>query len=134
MRHSILNACALAALLLAAAVAHADAPFIHPADDADYFGDPDDVLYWSVEEKIAGFRNADRLYDTRTVPASANPAPLPEELVDLDDVVVQVGDESMTVDELFRTQNVAGLLVIKDGKIGLWRDYSLPGRKQTFEQ
>jgi limonene-1,2-epoxide hydrolase len=28
---------------------------------------------------------------------------------------------------------VAGLLVIKDGKIGIWRDYSLPGKRQVFD-
>lgn len=28
---------------------------------------------------------------------------------------------------------VAGLLVIKDGKIAIWRDYSLPGKKQIFD-
>lgn len=117
MRFSILTACALAALMLATASLRADAPFIPPAEDAEHFGDPDDVLVWSVEEKIAGFRNADRLYDTRTIRSRHDAAPLQRALVDLGDVEVQVGDESMTVDEFFERMNVAGLLVIKDGRI-----------------
>jgi limonene-1,2-epoxide hydrolase len=28
---------------------------------------------------------------------------------------------------------VAGLLVVQDGKIRLWRDYTLPGKKQIFD-
>lgn len=117
-------------MTLAMASLRADAPFIHPADDAEHFGDPDDVLVWSVEEKIAGFRNADRLYDTRTIQSRRDAAPLQRALVDLDDVEVQVGDESMTVDEFFEQKNVAGLLVIKDGRI-VYERYGLGNTPRT---
>jgi CubicO group peptidase (beta-lactamase class C family) len=103
--------------LFCAPIVFADAPFIDPADDADHFGSPDDTLFWTPEQKVAGFRNADRLYDTRVVEASDTARELPKALMDLDDVVVRVGDDSLTVDEYFKRKNVAGLLVIKDGEV-----------------
>lgn len=130
MRKATPDISVLALVMLTLSFAFADAPFIHPADDAAHFGDPDDVLFWSVEEKIAGFRNAERLFDTRTIPASDGPEPLQQAIVDLDEVEVRVGDDTMTVDALFRKQNVAGLLVIKDGRI-VYERYGLGNTRQS---
>lgn len=104
-------------LCLSAACAFADAPFIDPADDHKYFGDANDVLFWSPKQQVAGFRNSDRIFPTRTVAAGDSPSPLPQEPVELGGVEVRLGGERMTVDEYFVKQHVAGLLVIKDGKI-----------------
>lgn len=107
--------------LIGTPISLADAPFIDPADDADYFGPPEDVLFWTAEQKVAGFRNADRLFPTRTVMANGDPQQLPEAIVNLDDVVVRVGDDRLTVDEYIKRKNVAGLLVIKDGEVAYER-------------
>jgi len=111
----------LSLCLFGAQTVIADAPFIDPADDAKYFGPPDEVLFWTPEQKVAGFRNSDRLFDTRIIEASDSTSPLPETKVDLDDVIIRVNEDTMTVDEYFRRKNVAGLLVIKDGKIAYER-------------
>jgi len=121
----------LSVCLLGAQAALADAPFIDPADDAKFFGPPDDVLFWTPKQKVAGFRNADQLFSVRTVESSDKPEPLPEATVDLDDVVVRVGDDSLTVDEYIKRKNVAGLLVIKNGEIAYER-YALGNNKDSL--
>lgn len=98
-------------------VAWAEAPYIDPADDEQYFGDADNQLFWTPEQQVAGYRNMDRLSDTRIVPAGDNPWPLPSALRDLGQVEIVTGDTTMTVDEYVRRQNVAGLIVVKDGKV-----------------
>jgi CubicO group peptidase (beta-lactamase class C family) len=95
----------------------ADAPFIDPADDANHFGPPEETLFWTPEQKVAGFRNSDEIFWTRTIESGETPLHLPEALVELGDVIVRVNEDTMTVDDYFKRQNVAGLLVIKDGQI-----------------
>jgi len=82
-----------------------------------HFGAPDETLFWTPEQKVAGFRNADKIFWTRNIEAGDAPLELPKTTVDLDDVIVELNEETMTVDEYFRRQNVAGLLVIKDGQV-----------------
>ncbi len=107
----------LAAASLAGPPAFADAPYIAPADDEQYFGAPEELLTWTPEQQVAGFRNVDRLFPTRTIEAGDTPSALPYATRDLGEVVLTVNEESMTVDEYFVRQSVAGLLVIKDGNI-----------------
>ena len=95
----------------------ADAPYVDPVDDARHLGSPDNVLFWTPEQQVAGYRNSDKLFSTRSIPAGDNTFPLPYAEVDLSDVRITLGDSSMTVDDYFVHRNVAGLLVIKDGRI-----------------
>jgi len=103
------------AMLLPTALA--GAPTIDPVEDAKHFGPRERFLFWTPEQKVAGFRNIDRIFDTRTIAAGEHVLPLPEEPRDLGGVVLNAGDRSMTVDEYFTRQNVAGLLVLRDGKV-----------------
>jgi CubicO group peptidase (beta-lactamase class C family) len=107
-----------------ASTAHADAPYIDPADDHKHFGSPFTALFWTPEQKVAGFRNSDRIFWTRTIEAGGSAHPLPQAKRDLSDVEIKRDDATMTVDEYFKKQNVAGLLVIKDGNI-LYERYDL---------
>ena len=107
-----------------APVANAEAPYIDPADDDKHFGAPDNVLFWEPEQQVAGYRNSDRIFFTRTIRAGDAASPLPYALADLNDVEITLDDATMTVDEFFIRQSVAGLLVIKDGKI-LYERYGL---------
>jgi len=104
-------------MLLCAAAGHAEAPTLDPADDAKHLGSPFNMLFWSPEQQVAGYRNIDRVFPTRKVVAGGTPLPLPVDKVDLDHVQIRHGDVVMTTDEYFSRQNVAGLLVIKNGKI-----------------
>ena len=108
-------------LILLTGVAAAKAPFLDPADDAKHFGLPQNILFWTPEQQVAGYRNMDRIFPTRRIAASPAPMELPYRKVDLGGVKLATAEISMTVDEYFERQNVAGLLVIKDGHIAYER-------------
>ena len=108
---------ALLALLFMMPVAQAEAPFIAPEDDEKYFGAPEEELFWTPEQQVAGYRNMDKITLTRAVPAGGTPYALGRAEADLDGVVITAGDVQMTVDEYVREKNVAGLIVVKDDNI-----------------
>lgn len=109
------NALLLPALSLLLAVACGDAAGTDPDDDAANFGTIDNILFWSVPEKVAGFRNMPSLTPTRSIAAGANPYPLPRKESDLSGFTFVFDDTELSIDDYIRRYNVAGLLVIKDG-------------------
>jgi|TARA_B100000809_G_scaffold167584_1_gene164930 CubicO group peptidase (beta-lactamase class C family) len=111
-------------LLFSVSLGYAQAPFIDPADDEKHFGPSDNILFWTPEQQVAGYRNSEKISDTRRVSSGNGVLSLPYARVDLSDVLIQVENVSMTVDEYFMEQSVAGLLVIKDGDI-LYERYGL---------
>jgi CubicO group peptidase (beta-lactamase class C family) len=119
---------ALAACL--SALAWADAPYINPADDEKYFGAPENELFWTPEQQVAGYRNMDKISWTRVVPAGGDPYPLPAKLQDLDDVEITNDDVTMTVDEYVRRANVAGLIVVKNGEV-VYERYELGNTEES---
>ena len=110
--------------LFLATNAYADAPFINPAEDNKYFGSPYNLLFWTPEQQVAGYRNSDKIFWTRKINAGDTVYSLPYAKVDLGDVEVKIDGATITVNEYFARQSVAGLLVIKDGKI-LYERYGL---------
>lgn len=103
---------------------NAAAPYMDPADDSKHFGSPYNVLFWTPEEQVAGYRNSDKIFPTRTIETGDSVLPLPYELLELGNVEIEFNQASMTVDEYFTKQSVVGLLVIKDGQI-LYERYGL---------
>ncbi len=116
-------AMAICFLFIISAV-YAQAPYIDPADDENHFGASDNTLFWTPEQQVAGYRNSEKITWTRRIESGTSVRTLPYAKVDLADVKIQVEDTSMTVDEYFTRQSVAGLLIIKDGKI-LYERYGL---------
>lgn len=110
--------------LIGISAAYAQAPYIDPADDEKHFGSPNNTLFWTPEQQVAGYRNSKKISFTRKVKSGDSIRTLPYAKVDLDDVKIHVDQTSMTVDEYFNRQSVAGLLVIKDGDI-LYERYGL---------
>jgi CubicO group peptidase (beta-lactamase class C family) len=108
-------------LLLTVSATHAKAPFVDPANDLENLGPPDRFLFWTPQQQVAGYRNIDRVFPTRVITADSTLLELPSDPVDLGKIRVQTEASSMTIDEYFVQQNVAGLLVIKDGKIAYER-------------
>ncbi|MEL7311875.1 MAG: serine hydrolase [Pseudomonadota bacterium] len=106
-----------AGFALLSTASHAQAPFIDPADDQEHFGAPENALFWTPEQQVAGYRNADQIFWTRTIRAGDTPLALSYARRDLASVELNVGAETMSLDEYFIRQSVAGLLVIKDGEI-----------------
>jgi CubicO group peptidase (beta-lactamase class C family) len=110
----------LATLILVSAwahIAHADAPYIDPADDEANFGPPGEDLFWTTAQKVAGFRNLEKLVWTRTIEAGGEVYPLPVIKIDLSHFQFDFEGSVITLEEYIRRQNVAGLLIIKDGNI-----------------
>jgi CubicO group peptidase (beta-lactamase class C family) len=107
----------LAATCIPFSASYADAPYVDPADDENYFGSPENSLFWTPQQQVAGYRNTDRIFYTRTIEKGDSVYVLPYARRDLGDVELTLEEQSMTVDEYFKQQAVAGLLVIKDGKI-----------------
>jgi len=98
-------------------------------DDAANFGHIDDQLFWSYEQKVAGFRNMEKIGPTRLVPAGYKPYPLQRNETDLGSVEFTFNDAVLTVNDYVEIQNVAGLIVIKDDVI-IYERYEL-GNTET---
>jgi len=103
------------------ALVHAKAPTIDPADDAKHLGSVEKFLFWTPEQQVASYRNINMIFPTRGIAAGGKTLELPQQLRSLDEVEIQTEGQTLTVDEYFLEQNVAGLLVIKDGKIAYER-------------
>jgi len=86
------------------------------------FGDLENVLKWTPDQQLRGYRNIDRIYPTRPIARSARPFPLPRrEAPGLGGLRYTVGGESFDVNGFMRHNHVVGLLVIHDGAIVLER-------------
>lgn len=118
------------ALSVAAFNIHAKAPYVDPAEDMNHLGQPSEILFWTPEQQVSGYRNIEKTFPTRRIAAGEYVLALPEAPVDLGNVEVKTESQSMTVDEYFTRQNVAGLLVLKDGKIAFER-YGLGNTRDT---
>lgn len=116
-RFSCLFFALLLALLAAAPQPTAAAPHIDRAHDAEHLGQIDDILFWTPEQQVAGYRNMEKITPVRWIRAGNQPLPLPERPVDLDALPVLHDAGNMTVGEFLDSQSVAGLLVIKNGAI-----------------
>lgn len=103
------------------AFVHSKAPTIDPADDAKHLGSIENFLFWTPEQQVASYRNINMIFPTRGIAAGGNTLELPQQLLGLDEVEVQTEGRTLTINEYFLEQNVAGLLVIKDGKIAYER-------------
>jgi len=104
-------------LLMTASTMYAAAPYVDPAEDEKHLGSPASFLFWTPEQQVAGYRNLVRIFPTRKMSVGAAPLVLPYAKTDLDSVEIRYADDVMTTDEYFEKQSVAGLLVIKNGKI-----------------
>jgi len=105
----------------AAGSLHAQAPFVDPADDVKHLGSPYEILFWTPEQQVSGYRNINKIFPTRTIVAAGTVLELPEAPVDLGQVSIRTENSEMTLDDYFVKQNVAGLLVLKNGKIAYER-------------
>jgi len=92
--------------------------------DAANFGHIDDQLFWTYQQKVAGFRNMEKIGPTRLVPASDKPYPLLRNETDLGHVEITFNDAVLTIDEYVESQKVAGLIVVKDDVI-IYERYEL---------
>lgn len=75
------------------------------------------VLFWKPEQRSAGFRNMEKIFPTATVKAGGTVFSLPAAVRPAPDVRFTDGGRTLTTDDFMKANNVAGILIIKDGKI-----------------
>ncbi len=109
----------------------AEAPMLDPAEDASHLGEVNNFLFWTPEQQVAGYRNIDKVFPTRVISAGGSPYGLPEHMIDLNGVQISFEDKVLTTDEYFSQQNVAGLLVIKNGRI-VYERYGLGNSQDSL--
>ena len=88
-------------------------------DDVANLGHADSVLFWTHEEKLAGFRNYDRLFPTRPVVTDSSVLDLPTRLLDFGELTYAVNGDTFDIQGFREHNRVAGLLAIKNGTIVL---------------
>lgn len=108
----------------------AKAPIINPLDDIQHLGAPEKFLFWTPEQQVAGYRNINKIFPTRKIIAGKHPLELPEALININDVNVTADGKTITIDEYFKQQSIAGLMVLKNGKIAYER-YGLGNTKDS---
>ena len=100
---------------------HAGAPYVDPATDAEHFGPPTRFLFWSPEQKVAGFRNIASIFATRTIRAGDEVSPLPVAQRPLRRFTYRVDGTAFNLDDFMDRNHVVGLIAVKDGAIRLER-------------
>ena len=91
------------------------------AGDWSGFGHLENVLNWTPEQQLRGYRNMDRIYPTRPIPASQRPFPLAEKRADFSEFRYAVDSDMFDVDDFVAHNHVVGLLAIRDGNVVLER-------------
>jgi len=110
----------VAAFLALAACRPAPSPAPAP-EDWSGFGDLENVLNWTEEQQLRGYRQIDRIYPTRPVPASARPFPLPDEPADFSGLRYTIDAATFDVDGFITHNHIVGLLAIREGAVVLER-------------
>jgi CubicO group peptidase (beta-lactamase class C family) len=84
----------------------------------------------SPERAVTTFRNIDRLFPSRRIPASTRPRPLPAATTPLGPVTVEEEGVRYGLDEFMEANRVSGLLVLQNGLVKLER-YRLGNTERT---
>lgn len=127
---SIIYCGTIALALSAAVVSQAKAPFVNPTDDVSQLGSPNELLFWSPMQQVSSYRNIDKIFPTREIVKGNYTLELPYKPQELGRTEFIEADKTWSVNEYFEKQNVAGLLVIKDGDI-VFERYALGNTKDS---
>jgi len=112
----------VAAALLALGACHSLQPRSPRAAEAwSGFGNLENVLRWTPEQQLRGYRNIDRIYPTRPVAASPHPFPLPDTPVDFSALRYTAGAGTSDINAFVSHNHIVGLLAIRDGNVVLER-------------
>jgi CubicO group peptidase (beta-lactamase class C family) len=118
------------AINLAVGPVHGQTRWLDPARDAETLPQRASLLFLSGDEQIAGFRNIDRIGNTREIPAGATVHRLPRAERDFGGFHYEVAGRRHTLDDFLEHNHVAGLLVLKNGEIALER-YGLGNTEES---
>ncbi len=109
----------------------AAAPYVNPDKDAEYFGDPQQLLFLQGKAKVAAFRNMETLFPTRKIEAGDETSPLPVASRDFSNFTYPLNGQQRTLDDFVDSGEIVGLLIMKKGKVLLER-YEAGNNKNTL--
>lgn len=95
--------------------------------DAD---NPSQILFWSPQRQLYGYKNIDKIYPTRRIKASSSPYPLvaaPKPLLELE---YELGGTKYSIADYIERHRTAGLIVVKGNRV-LLENYSLGNDAST---
>jgi CubicO group peptidase (beta-lactamase class C family) len=120
----------LLAVSLASENVGAQARWLDPARDTETLPQIQSLLFLSGDEQIAGFRNIDRIGNTRTISRGERVMDLPRDERGFAGFGYTVEGDRHTLEDYLRHNHVAGLLVLKNGRIALER-YGLGNSEES---
>ena len=80
-----------------------------------------DILFWSPQQQIIGYRGIDDMFPTREISRGTYAYPLLPDHRDFSEFRYRHAGNRLSIDDYIRSMNVAGLVAIKDGRILLER-------------
>lgn len=122
--------CGLALLAACRPASPPPTPAETPVEDWSGFGELENVLNWTPEQQLRGYRHMDRIHPTRPIPASTTPFPLPDAPADLSALRYTVEGASYGLEDFVARNQVVGLLALRDGKVALER-YARGGSRES---
>lgn len=84
--------------------------------------DPHNMLTWTADERVVGFRNTFRTYEGTVFKPNKKHVYALEQAkkqIKNQDVTYTVNDVTYHLDDYIKSQNVAGLIILKNGKVAL---------------
>jgi CubicO group peptidase (beta-lactamase class C family) len=83
-----------------------------------------DILFWTHEQQVEGFKNIDNIIPTRKIRAGGDVLKMPYALLDLSGVTYEMAGKTFSLADHMESQQTAGLLVIRKGNI-VYEKYGL---------
>lgn len=91
---------------------------------------PAQILFWSPERQLYGYKNIDKLYPTRQVAASSAPYPLVDAPQDLTSLTYELDGQTYSIAQYIEKYRTTGLIVVRDDQV-LLENYSLGNTAST---
>ncbi len=121
LRRRVTTLCAALGVIALAGTTFGGPPHVDPAEDADHFGAPESFLFWTAEQKVAGFRNTAAIFPARVIAAGDAASPMPPAATPIDDLRFEAGGEPLDIDGFMEHNHVVGLIALQDGQVLLER-------------
>ena len=91
---------------------------------------PKTILFWNTEEKLYGFKNMKEIFPTSLIEKSDSPYPLTYNLINIENLTYNYKDKKYSIEDFIQAFKVAGLIVIRDGKI-LHESYNFGNNEES---
>jgi len=91
---------------------------------------PKTILFWNTEEKLYGFKNMKEIFPTSLIEKSDSPYPLTYDLINIENLTYNYKDKKYSIEDFIQAFKVAGLIVIRDGKI-LHENYNFGNNEES---